>query len=89
MARAYQGPSLFGVCLGSLWIATLLGLLGTMMAAYARLWGVAGLAFGMGLLPISAPAYPIVAWYVGNGFPWLWTVGLVASIAMGNILLRD
>jgi hypothetical protein len=89
MARAYQGPSLFGVCFGFLWIAILLGLFGTMMAAYGQLWGVAGLAFGMGLLPISAPAYPIVAWYVGNGFPWLWTVGLVASIAMGNILLRD
>ena len=89
MAKAYQGPTLFGVCFGACWIAILLGLFGTMMATYSRLWGVAGLAFGMGLLPISAPAYPFIAWYTGSGFPWLWTVGLVAAIAIGNVLLRD
>lgn len=89
MAKAYQGPSLYGVCFGTLWIAMLLGLFGTMLAAYARLWGVVGLAFGMALLPISAPAYPIISWYTGTGFPWVWTIGLVLSIAMGNILLRD
>ncbi len=89
MARAYQGPSLSGVCFGSLWIVILLGLFGTMMAAYARLWGVAGLAFGMVVLPISAPAYPIISWYTGSGFPWLWTVGFVLAIVMGNIFLRD
>lgn len=89
MAKAYQGPSLYGVIFGTVWIAVLLALFGTMLAAYARLWGVAGLAFGMALLPISAPAYPLVAWYAGAGFPWLWTAGLVLAIAMGNILLRD
>ncbi len=89
MARAYQGPSVYVVCLGAVWIAILLVLFGTMMAGYSRLWGVAGLAFGMALLPVSAPAYPVVAWYAGNGFPWLWTVGLVVAVALGNVLLRD
>jgi hypothetical protein len=77
------------VCFGALWIAILLGLFGSMLAAYARLWGIAGLAFGMALLPLSAPAYPLVAWYTGQGFPWVWTVGLVLAIVIGNILLRD
>jgi hypothetical protein len=77
------------VCFGTIWIAILLGLFGTMLAAYASLWGVAGLAFGMALLPISAPAYPIIAWYTGSGFPWVWSVGLVLAVVMGNILLRD
>ena len=89
MARIYRGPSLFGVCFGVAWVGILLGLFGTMMAAYGRLWGVAGLAFGMALLPISAPAYPVISWYAGIGFPWLWTLGLVVAIAMGNIALRD
>jgi len=89
MARAYQGPSVYVVCLGAVWIAILLVLFGTMMAGYSRLWGVAGLAFGMALLPVSAPAYPVVAWFAGNGFPWLWTVGLVVAVALGNVLLRD
>lgn len=89
MARAYQGPSVYVVCLGAVWIAILLALFGTMMAGYSQLWGVAGLAFGMALLPVSAPAYPVVAWYAGNGFPWLWTVGLVVAVALGNVLLRD
>ncbi len=89
MARAYGGPNLAGVCFGAVWIAILLGLFGTMLAAYSRMWGIAGLAFGMVLLPISAPAYPIIAWYTGVGFPWLWTGGLVLAIAMGNVVLRD
>ncbi len=89
MARAYQGPNVYVVCLGAVWIAILLVLFGTMMAGYSRLWGVAGLAFGMALLPVSAPAYPVVAWFAGNGFPWLWTVGLVVAVALGNVLLRD
>ena len=89
MARAYQGPSVYAVCLGAVWIALLLGLFGTMMAGYGRLWGVPGLAFGMALLPVSAPAYPIIVWYAGSGFPWLWTVGFFAAVTLGNVLLRD
>lgn len=89
MAKAYQGPSVYAVCLGAVWIAILLGLFGTMMAGYGRLWGIPGLAFGMALLPVSAPAYPIIAWYTGSGFPWLWTVGLVVVVALGSVLLRD
>ena len=89
MARVYQGPSLYGVCFGILWVGTLLWLFGSMMATYGRLWGIAGLAFGMMLLPISAPAYPIISWFVGSGFPWGWTIGLVVAVAMGNIALRD
>jgi hypothetical protein len=60
-----------------------------MLSAYGKLWGMAGLAFGMVLLPISAPAYPVIAWFMGAGFPWLWTLGLVLAVAMGNIALRD
>jgi hypothetical protein len=89
MAKPYRGPSLSAVCLGTVWISILLGLFGTMMAGYAQLWGVPGLAFGMALLPVSAPAYPIIAWYTGNGFPWLWTVGLAVAVVLGNVLLRD
>jgi hypothetical protein len=89
MAKAYQGPSVSAICLGTVWIAILLGLFGTMLAGYSRLWGVAGLAFGMVLLPVSAPAFPLITWCAGNGFPWLWTVGLVVAVAMGNRLLRD
>jgi hypothetical protein len=62
----YKGPSLYGVCFGTVWVAILLALFGTMLAAYARLWGMVGLAFGMVLLPISAPAYPVIAWYAGG-----------------------
>lgn len=89
MERIYKGPSVYGICFGAVWVAILLALFGTMLSAYGRLWGVAGLAFGMALLPISAPAYPLITWYTGGGFPWIWTAGLVLAIAMGNILLRD
>ena len=89
MERASRGPSIWGVCFGSSWIALSLILMGMMVSGYSQLWGVKGIAFAIALLPLSAPAFPLLTWYHTGDFPWLWATGLILAIVMGNIALTD
>ncbi len=84
-----RGPSLPGLLFGVSWIVIALVLFATMVAGYARLFGVTGTLFAISVLPLSAPAYPFVVWYLGGSFPWLWALGLLVAIGMGRILLAD
>ena len=84
-----RGPSLPGLLFGASWILIALVLFGTMVAGYARLFGMTGTLFAISVLPLSAPAYPFVVWYLGESFPWLWATGLLVAIGMGRILLAD
>ncbi len=84
-----RGPSLPGFLFGASWILIALVLFATMVAGYARLFGVTGTLFAISVLPLSAPAYPLVVWYFGENFPWLWAAGLLVAIGMGRILLAD
>jgi hypothetical protein len=84
-----RGPSLPGFLFGTSWIVIALVLFSTMVAGYARLFGVTGTLFAIAVLPLSAPAYPFVVWYLGGGVPWVWAAGLLVAIGMGRILLAD
>lgn len=84
-----RGPSLPGLLFGVSWIVIALVLFATMVAGYARLFGVTGTLFAISVLPLSAPAYPFVVWYLGGSFPWLWAIGLLVAVGMGRILLQD
>jgi hypothetical protein len=84
-----RGPSLPGLLFGASWILIALVLFATMVAGYARLFGVTGTLFAISVLPLSAPAYPFIVWYHGGGFPWLWAVGLLTAVGMGRILLAE
>ncbi len=84
-----RGPSLPGLLFGASWIVIALVLFATMVAGYARLFGVTGILFAISVLPLSAPAYPVVVWYLGGSFPWLWALGLLVAIGMWRILLAD
>jgi len=82
-----RGPSLPGLLFGASWIVISLVLFARMVAGYAHLFGVTGTLFAISVLPLSAPAYPFVVWYLGGGFPWLWAIGLLVAVGMGSILL--
>ena len=84
-----RGPSLPGLLFGASWIAIALVLISTMVAGYARLFGVTGTLLAISVLPLSAPAYPLVVWYLGGGFPWIWAAGLLVAIGMGRIPMTD
>jgi len=60
-----------------------------MLAGYSSAWGIRGIFVAAALLPISTLAYPVVAWYYTGAFPWLWTLGLVAAVAMGKVIMSD
>jgi len=86
---APRGPAIWGVCYGFSWVVLMLALFGFMLAGYNAVWGMRGMFVATALLPISAPAYPIVSWYYTGAFPWLWTLGLVAAVGMGRVIMSD
>jgi hypothetical protein len=90
MTRATpRGPAVWGVCYGFAWVVLMLALFAFMLAGYRSAWGVRGIFVAAALLPISTLAYPVVAWYYTGAFPWLWTLGLVAAVAMGKVIMSD
>ncbi len=84
-----KGPTFWGGFYGFAWVALLLALFAFMLAGYADVWGVRGILGATALLPLSTVAYPVVAWYYTGAFPWLWTLGLVAAIGMGKVIMSD
>ena len=84
-----RGPTFWGGCYGFAWVALLLILFAAMLAGYGDIWGVRGMIGATALLPISTLAYPVVAWYYTGVFPWVWTLGLLAAIGMGKVILAD
>lgn len=84
-----KGPTFWGACYGFAWVGLMLTLFAFMLAGYGEMWGMRGMLVATALLPISTLAYPAVAWYYSGTFPWLWTVGLAASIGMGKRILFD
>ncbi len=90
MAReAPRGPALWGVCYGFSWMVLMLVLFAFMLAGYSGVWGIRGMLVATALLPISTLAYPVVAWYYTGAFPWLWTLGLLAAVGMGKVIMSD
>ncbi len=84
-----RGPAIWGVCYGFAWVVLMLVLFAFMLAGYSSAWGIRGIFVAAALLPISTLAYPVVAWYYTGAFPWLWTLGLVAAVAMGKVIMSD
>jgi hypothetical protein len=60
-----------------------------MLTGYSAAWGMRGMFVATALLPISAVAYPAISWYYTGAFPWLWTLGFLAAIGMGKVILSD
>ena len=89
MERASRGPTIWGVCFGFSWIALSLILMGMMVSGYSQIWGMKGIAFALMVLPLSAPAFPFLNWYLAGDFPWLWVGGLILAVLMGSIALTD
>jgi hypothetical protein len=90
MTRAQsRGPTFWGGCYGFAWVGLLLVLFAFMLAGYNNVWGVRGMLGAMAVLPLSLVVYPVVAWYYTGVFPWVWTVGLLAAIGMGKVILAD
>ena len=84
-----RGPAVWGVFYGFAWVVLMLVLFAFMLAGYSSAWGIRGIFVAAALLPISTLAYPVVAWYYTGAFPWLWTLGLVAAVAMGRVIMSD
>lgn len=84
-----RGPTFWGGCYGFAWVALLLILFAAMLAGYGDIWGVRGMIGATALLPLSTLVYPVVAWYYTGVFPWVWTLGLLAAIGMGKVILAD
>ena len=88
-SAAPRGPAIWGICYGFSWVVLMVVLFGLMLVGYGAAWGIRGMLVATALLPISAPAYPVVAWYYSGVFPWLWTLGLLAAISMGKVIMSD
>lgn len=88
MARYSRSPGLFGALFGITWTLICLVLIGAMMKAYGEMWGMPGILFGI-FLPLSMPTFPFLAWYMTGGFPWLWTLGFLAAVVMGKMILTE
>lgn len=84
-----RGPTFWGGCYGFAWVGLLVVLFAFMLAGYSNVWGVRGMLGAIAVLPLSLVAYPVVAWYYTGAFPWVWTVGLLAAIGMGKVILAD
>ena len=83
------GPAIWGVCYGFAWVALMLALFAFMLAGYSAVWGIRGMLAATALLPISTLAYPAVTWYYTGAFPWFWTLGLLAAVGMGKVIMSD
>lgn len=88
MARYSRSPGLFGALFGITWTLICLILIGAMMKTYSQMWGMPGLLFGI-FLPLSVPTFPFLTWYMTGGFPWLWSLGLLAAVIMGKMILTE
>jgi hypothetical protein len=53
------------------------------------MFGIKGALFAVSLVPLSAPAYPLVSWYYIGTFPWLWVLGLLIAYFLGRIILAE
>ena len=84
-----SGPAVWGICYGFAWVVLMLVLFAFMMGGYSSVWGVRGMLVATALLPISTLAYPAVAWYYTGAFPWFWTLGLLAALGMGKVIMSD
>ena len=90
MTRATaKGPAIWGVCYGFAWVVLMLVLFAFMLAGYSAVWGISGMFVATALLPISTLAYPVVTWYYSGAFPWFWTLGLLAAVGMGRVIMSD
>jgi len=90
MARSRPaGPAIWGVCYGFAWVVLMLVLFAFMLAGYSAAWGIRGMFVATALLPISSLLYPAVAWYYTGAFPWFWTLGLLAAVGMGKVIMSD
>lgn len=84
-----SGPAVWGICYGLAWVVLMLVLFAFMLGGYSSVWGVRGMLVATALLPISTLAYPAVAWYYTGAFPWFWTLGLLAALGMGKVIMSD
>jgi hypothetical protein len=53
------------------------------------MFGIMGALFAVSLVPLSAPAYPLVSWYYIGNVPWLWVLGLLIAYFLGRIILTE
>jgi len=88
MARSSRSPGPLGALFGITWVLLCLILIGAMMKAYGEMWGMPGILFGV-FLPLSAPTFPFLFWYMTGGFPWWWTLGFLAAVVMGKMILSE
>jgi len=88
-AHRKRGPQFWGFCLGTGWVTLAVIVFGVMVSGYLEIFGIVGALFAVSLVPLSAPAYPFVAWYYVGSFPWLWVLGLFLAIFAGRIILAE
>ncbi|MFQ5801805.1 MAG: hypothetical protein ACE5JQ_02785 [Candidatus Methylomirabilales bacterium] len=84
-----RGPRFWGFCLGTSWVVLMTVVFGFMVSGYLEIFGIMGALFAVSLVPLSAPAYPLVSWYYIGTFPWLWVLGVLIACILGRIILAD
>ncbi len=84
-----RGPKFWGFCLGTSWVILMTAVFGFMVSGYLEMFGIKGALFAVSLVPLSAPAFPLVSWYYIGTFPWLWVLGLLISYFLGRIILAE
>ena len=88
-AHRKRGPQFWGFCVGTGWVVLMVVIFGFMVSGYLEIFGIMGALFAVALVPLSAPAYPFVAWYYIGSFPWLWVLGFLVAFFAGRIILAE